>query len=128
MKLNVQVVIESEDGQSLVEDVASITRSALSTETLRLSLAETKKRFHNLQKSVLNQKIDEYLQAQRGCPQCGRHRSLKGPLTLIIRTVFGKLTYPAPGCVAARAKKVPRTARARWQRCCRNARLRSWPI
>lgn len=55
MKLNVQVVIESEDGQRLVEDVASITRSALSPETLGLSLADAKKLIHNLQKSMVNQ-------------------------------------------------------------------------
>ena len=33
MKMNVQVVIESDEGQTLVEDVASITRGVLSAET-----------------------------------------------------------------------------------------------
>ncbi len=96
MKMNVQLVFESDEGQRLVEDVALITRAALSVETLGLSLADAKTLLRRLQESLVNQQIKEYLQKQRCCPHCGRQRSLKGHHTLVIRTVFGKLSLPSP--------------------------------
>lgn len=111
MKVKVQVIIESDEGQKLVEDVASLARGALSVETLGLSLTEAKKVLQHLQESVVNQQLLEYLRAQRCCPYCGRARALKGHHTVVFRTVFGKLTMPSP----------------RWRRCeCEHATPRSF--
>ena len=48
MKAKVQVVIESEHGQLIVHDVATITRTTLSTGTLGLSLSEGKNLLQHL--------------------------------------------------------------------------------
>ncbi len=89
MKMNVQVVMESEEGLTLVEDAASVTRDALSAENLGLRLTDTKTLLHRLQERLVNQQIDEYLHEQRGCPHGGRPRLLKGHHTLVICTTFG---------------------------------------
>ncbi|MGI9284294.1 MAG: ISKra4 family transposase [Pseudomonadales bacterium] len=96
MKMKVQVIIESDEGQKLVEDVASLARGALSAETLGLSLVEAKQVLQHLQASIVNQQVLEYLQTQRCCPHCGRPRSLKGHHAVVFRTVFGKLSLPSP--------------------------------
>lgn len=120
MKMNVQVVIESEEGLTLVEDVASVTRDALSAENLGLSLADAKTLLHRLQERLVNQQIDEYLHEQRGCPHCGRSRSLKGHHPLVVRTVFGKLTLPSPrlhrcACEDDTRRSVRRASKTRWK-------------
>ena len=96
MKVRVQVIIESDTGQRLVEEVALLVRNTLSAETLGLSLAEAKSILQHLQASVVNQQISKHLQEQRHCPNCGAVRSLKGHHTLVCRTVFGKLKLPSP--------------------------------
>lgn len=96
MKLSVQVVVESDTGQRLVEEVASLVRNTLSAATLGLSLAEAKTILQHLQASVVNQQISKHLQEQRHCPNCGAVRSLKGHHTLVCRTVFGKLKLSSP--------------------------------
>ena len=49
MKVTVQVIIESDTGQRLVEEVSSLVRNTLSAETMGLSLAEAKEILQNLQ-------------------------------------------------------------------------------
>lgn len=94
-----------------MEDVASVTRDALSAENLGLSLADAKTLLHRLQERLVNQQIDAYLHEQRGCPRCGRPRPLKGHHTLVIRTLFGKLTLPSPRLhIAVHAKMTLRAA------------------
>lgn len=91
MKAKVQVVIESEHGQFIVHDVANITRSTLSAGTLGLTLAEGKNLLQNLQSSIVNQQVSEWLRDTRDCPICGSPRSLKGHHSLVCRTVFGRV-------------------------------------
>ncbi len=55
MQVKVQVIIETDTGQRLVEEVASLVRNTLSAETLGLSLAEAKEILQHLQASVVNQ-------------------------------------------------------------------------
>jgi hypothetical protein len=87
MQINVQVVIESEAGQTHVEKTASLTRGTSLAEPLGLSWAEAKNLLRRLQKNLAAQEIFEYLQEQRRCPHCGRGRSLKGHPALISHTV-----------------------------------------
>ena len=74
MRVKVQVIIESDTGQRLVEEVASLVRNTLSAETLGLSLAEAKKILQSLQARVVNQQISKHLQEQR---HCGLRREFK---------------------------------------------------
>jgi len=109
MKARVQIIIESEQGQFIVEEVASITRNSLSMESLGLSLAEGKKLLQTLQASVVNQQVSEWLREQRDCPICGTPRSLKGHHFLLCRTVFGKVRVESPrlrhcSCEAAESR------------------------
>jgi len=96
MKAKVQVVIESEHGQFIVHDVATITRSTVSAGTLGLTLAEGKNLLQNLQSSIVNQQVSEWLRVTRDCPICGSPRSLKGHHSLVCRTVFGRVELDSP--------------------------------
>ncbi len=96
MQVKIQVIVESETGQQLVEEVALLGRKTLSAETLGLSLAEAKEILQHLQAFVVKPQISNHLQEQRHCPNCSAVRSLKGHHTLVCRTVFGKLKFPSP--------------------------------
>ena len=96
MKAKVQVVIESEHGQLIVHDVATITRTTFSTGTLGLSLSEGKNLLQHLQASIVNQQVSEWLRDTRDCPICGSPRSLKGHHSLVCQTVFGKVQLDSP--------------------------------
>jgi hypothetical protein len=96
MNMKVQVIIESNEGQQRVEEVASLTRGALSADTLGLRLAEVKKVLRSLQQTMVTQQVKEFLDQQRHCGQCGAQQSLKGHQTLVVHTLFGTLSLPSP--------------------------------
>ena len=52
MKVTVQVVMESEDGQTEQVQVAALNRGALRAEELGLSLAEAKALLHSIQETT----------------------------------------------------------------------------
>ena len=96
MKVTVQVVTRSEDGQESMREVACVERAGLTPETLGLSLAEGKTILQAIQEVVVEWQMQAYLGQQRHCPQCGHLRHSKGAHHTVFRTVFGALPVESP--------------------------------
>ncbi len=97
MKVRIQVVIESENGEpEKVEEIARLERGALRQEELGLTLAEAKALLHNMQQAMVTEQIAQYLKSFEICPDCGMRRARKGQHGLIYRTLFGKFNLNSP--------------------------------
>src|SRR5712691_12273160 len=78
MKVTVQVVTRSNDGEESLREVACVERTDLTPTTLGLSLAEGKTILQTLQEVVVEWQMQGYLEQQRHCPQCGNLRQQQG--------------------------------------------------
>jgi hypothetical protein len=96
MKVTVQVVTLSDDGQESIREVACVERTDLSPATLGLSLAEGKAVLQAVQEVVVEWQMQAYLRQQRHCPHCGTFRQSKGVHHTVFRTVFGALPIESP--------------------------------
>ncbi len=96
MKVKVQVVTITDDGQETITDIACVERHDLTPETLGLSLAEGKAVLQALQEVMVEWQMHTYLQQQRTCPHCGKMRRSKGVHHTVFRTVFGTLPVDSP--------------------------------
>lgn len=110
MKIRVQVVIESELGPPLVEEVAALERGALRPEELGLKLAEAKGLLRAMQHAMIAQQVEEYVAQQVRCPECGQPCPRKGKHEIVFRTLFGKLKLPSPRLYVCRCQ--PRCRRS----------------
>ncbi len=92
MKVKVQVVIESDEGTTeTVENIIHLERGTLLPEDLGLTLVEAKALLQNMQRTMVERQVAQYLEQQGSCPQCGKKRQRKGAHKLVYRTLFGKL-------------------------------------
>jgi hypothetical protein len=96
MKVKMQVVTITDDGQETTRDIACVERHALTPETFGLSLAEGKAVLQGLHEVVVEWQMHTYLQQQRTWPHCGTARSRKGVHHTVFRTVFGILPVESP--------------------------------
>ena len=91
MKVKVQVVTITDDGQETIKDIACVERHDLTPETFGPSLAEGKAVLQALQEVVVEWQMPTYLQQQRACPHGGKARRSKGVHHTVVRTAFGVL-------------------------------------
>ena len=93
MKIKVQVVVESDNGDTkAVENIARLERGSLQPAELGLTLAEAKDLLESMQHIIVEQQIAKYLEQQARCPHCDKKRRRKGHHNPIVyRTLFGKL-------------------------------------
>ena len=97
MKLKVQLIIESDSGETeVVQEVAKLERHSLRPENLGLMLSEAKELLHEVQKAMVTHQTTRYLTQQISCPECGATRSHKGKHQIVLRTLFGKLRIDSP--------------------------------
>jgi protein-arginine kinase activator protein McsA len=97
MRLKVQVIVESESGETeVVQEVAKLERHSLRPEDLGLTLSEAKVLLQEVQKAMVTHQSTEYVTQQIACPECGRIRSQKGKHQIVLRTLFGKLQLDSP--------------------------------
>ena len=97
MKVRIQVVIEDADGQVQdVQEVFQLERGELKPETLGLNLAEGKKTLQGVQRVLATRQVEQYVEANRCCRQCGQTRRRKGQHELVYRTLFGRLEIESP--------------------------------
>src|SRR5262249_50974227 len=96
MKVKIQVVTITDDGQETTREIACVERQDLTPETLGLSLAEGKAVLQALQEVVVEWQLHAYLQQQCACPHCGKARRSKGVHHTVFRTVFGTLPVESP--------------------------------
>ena len=93
MKIKVQLIIESENGDtSIVNQVGEWQRDEpLQPSNLGLTLAESKQLLGNIQKNLVEEQIKQYQERQSLCADCGQKLLRKGAHSLTYRTLFGTL-------------------------------------
>jgi hypothetical protein len=97
MRLRIQMVIETEDGEpERIEEIGRLERGALRPEELGLTIAEAKGILRGVQQSVVAGQIAEYLATFKTCRDCGAPRTRKGHHAIAYRTVFGKISLLSP--------------------------------
>jgi hypothetical protein len=96
VKIKLQVVTITDDGQATTRDIVCVERQDLTPETVGLSLAEGKAMLQALQEVVGEWQMQAYLQQQCACPHCGKARRSKGVHHTVFRTVFGTLPVDSP--------------------------------
>src|SRR6476659_5779685 len=70
MKFLINLVTESEVGQH-VQEIACLERKEHRLEEVGLALREAKKLLGAIQRTMVEQQVEEYLETQRSCPHCG---------------------------------------------------------
>lgn len=105
MKVKIQVVTITDEGQATIKDIACVERHDLTPETFGLSRAEGQAVLQALQEVGVAWQLHTYLQQQRTCPHGGQTRLSKGVHPPVFRTVFGTLPVERPrlshcGCQA----------------------------
>ncbi len=92
MKLKIQVVIESDNGErQIVQEVAQIERSVLQPENLGLSLVEAKSLLNQVQRTLVESQVAEYEKQHDSCQHCEKKLLRKDKRIVVYRTLFGKL-------------------------------------
>src|SRR6267142_3556074 len=86
MKFKVQVVTVTDDGEESLRDVACVERDDLTAASLGLSIAHSKTNLQGIQEVVVAWQMNDYLDSQRHCPECGQLRHRKGSHHAVFRT------------------------------------------
>ena len=96
MKVKVQVVTLTDDGEESLREVACVECAELTSASLGLSTADSKTILQGIQEVVVEWQMHAYLNSQRHCPDCGKLRHSKGSHHTVFRTVFGDLPVESP--------------------------------
>ena len=97
MRVKLQLVICHDNGQEeTVTDVITLTKNNKRIEHLGLSLAESKQLLSTLQRHLLQQQVNTFLDTYSTCPDCGTPLQLKAHGSRSFRTLFGTLTFQSP--------------------------------
>lgn len=96
MKLTLQVIISTDDGQQPAQEILVLQRDGIQPDTLGLTLAESKALLRTLQEVMVAQQVQAFVTVHRQCPQCGRAYYHKDSRAIAVRTVFGKVTVESP--------------------------------
>jgi hypothetical protein len=97
MRVKLQLVMCHDDGhEETVTDVIALHKNNQRIEHLGLSLAESKKLLSTIQRHLLQQQINTFLDAHSTCPDCGGPLKLKERGSKAFRTLFGTFKFYSP--------------------------------
>ncbi len=97
MRVKLQLVICHDEGhEETVTDVITLNKNHQRIEHLGLTLAESKQLLSTLQRHLLQQQVDTFLDARSTCPDCGTPLTLKAHGSRALRTLFGTLKVYSP--------------------------------
>jgi len=97
MRVKLQLVICHDDGQEeTVTDVIALNKNNQRIEHLGLSLAESQQLLGTLQRHLLQQQVNTFLDTHSTCPDCGTPLKLKAHGSRSFRTLFGTFTFQSP--------------------------------
>src|SRR5262245_53723738 len=97
MRVKLQLVICHDEGhEETVTDVITLTKNHQRIEHLGLTLAESKQLLNTLQRHLLQQQVDTFLDARSTCPDCGTPLTLKAHGSRSLRTLFGTFKVYSP--------------------------------
>jgi hypothetical protein len=96
MHFRIQIVAVLDDGTERLHEIADVSRSEPTLETIGLTLDESKLMLQHLQRIIIDHQVAAYLDQHRACPDCGKHRQLKQSDMAPFRTLFGLVSVPNP--------------------------------
>ncbi len=97
MRVKLQLVICNDTGdEETVTDVITLNKNNQRIEHLGLTLAESKQLLSTLQRHLLQQQVNTFLDTCSDCPDCGTPLHLKARSRRSFRTVFGTYTFDSP--------------------------------
>src|SRR2546430_940638 len=97
MRVKLQLVICHDDGhEETVTDVITLTKNHRRIEHLGLTLAEAKQLLSPLQRHLLQQQVDTFLDRCSDCPDCETPLKLKARASRSFRTLFGTFKFDNP--------------------------------
>src|SRR5881397_240268 len=97
MRVKLQLVMCSNEGQEeTVTDVITRNKNSQRIEHLGVTLAESKQLLSTLQRHLLQQQVDTFLDTCSDCPDCGTPLHLKARSRRSFRTLFGTLQFDSP--------------------------------
>jgi hypothetical protein len=97
MRLKLQLVIHSDhDQEEIITDVITLNKDHQHIEHLGFPLAESKQLLSTLQRRLLQQQVDAFLEPRSTCPDCGTALGVKAHGSRSFRTVFGTFKLYSP--------------------------------
>src|SRR5215472_16533747 len=97
MRLKLQLVMCNDQGhEETVTDIITLNKNNQRTEHLGLNLAESKHLLSTLQRHLLHQQVNTFLDTCSDCPDCGTPLHLKARSRRSFRTLFGTFTFDSP--------------------------------
>src|SRR4029453_9408288 len=97
MRVKLQLVICHDDGhEETVTDVITLNKNHRRIEHLGLTLAESKHLLSTLQRHLLQQQVNAFLDTCSNCPDCGTPLHLKAHSRRSFRTLFGTFQFDSP--------------------------------
>src|SRR6266568_580005 len=87
MRIKLQLVMCDDDGQEeTITDLVTLQKDSQRIEHLGLTLREAKQLLNTIQRRVLQQQVDAFLDSCSSCPDCGTPLKTKGYHTRSFRT------------------------------------------
>jgi hypothetical protein len=97
MRVKLQLVMCSDEGhEETVIDVITLDKNHRRIEHLGLTLAEAKQLLSTLQRHLLQQQVDTFLDTCSTCPDCGALLKVKAHASRSFRTLFGTYKLYSP--------------------------------
>jgi hypothetical protein len=97
MRIKLQLVMCSDEGQEeTVTDVITLNKNSQRIEHLGLTLAEAKQLLSTLQRHLLQQQVDTFLDSCSTCADCGALLKVKAHASRSFRTLFGTCKLYSP--------------------------------
>src|SRR3989475_9749455 len=97
MRVKLQLVMCNDQGdEETVTDVITLNKNHQRIEHLGLTLAEAKHLLSTLQRHLLQQQVNTFLDTCSDCPDCGTPLNLKARSRRSFRTLFGTFQFDSP--------------------------------
>jgi hypothetical protein len=97
MRVKLQLVVCHDEGhEETVTDVITLNKNNQRVEHLGLSLAESKQLLSTLQRQLLQQQVNTFLDTHSMCPDCRTPLHLKARGSRSFRTLFGTFKFYSP--------------------------------
>src|SRR2546427_1634183 len=97
MRVKLQLVMCSDEGhEETVTDVITLDKNHRRIEHLGLTLAEAKQLLSTLQRHLLQQQVDTFLDTCSACANCGTLLKMKAHASRTFRTLLGTFTLDSP--------------------------------